>query len=86
MFKYVPDDLRADRDLVARMVEVNGEVLPYAAPELLRDRTLALMATGSSVEVFYQLPKEFQNDAEFISVHDSVKKNAADEWDADGYF
>lgn len=86
MFKYVPDDLRADRDLVARMVEVNGGILPYAAPELLRDRALALAATGSSVEVFHQLPQEFQNDAEFISVHDSVKKNAADEWDAAGYF
>lgn len=86
MFKYVPDDLRADRDLVSSMLEVNGGVLPYAAPELLHDRALALVAAGSSVEVFHQLPPEFQQDPEFIRAYDTVKKNAADEWDDAGFF
>jgi hypothetical protein len=86
MFKYVPDDLRADRDLVSRMLEVNGGILPYAAPELLQDRAMALAAAGSSVEVFHQLPPEFQQDPEFIRVQNSVKKNAADEWDEAGFF
>jgi hypothetical protein len=86
MFKYVPDDLRADRDLVSSMLEVNGGILPYAAPELLHDRALALVAAGSSVEVFHQLPPEFQQDPEFIRAYDTVKKNAADEWDDAGFF
>lgn len=86
MFKYVPDDLRADRDLVSSMLEVNGGVLPYAAPELLHDRALALVAAGSSVEVFHQLPSEFQQDPEFIRAYETVKKNAADEWDDAGFF
>ena len=86
MFKYVPDDLRADRDLVSSMLEVNGGILPYAAPELLHDRALALVAAGSSVGVFHQLPPEFQQDPEFIRAYETVKKNAADEWDDAGFF
>ena len=82
-FQSVPNDLRADRSLVLRLLEINGEVLKYAAPAFIHDRALALAAVRQSYTVYNHLNPDLQNDPEFLLLYRDAKKAYYEKWDED---
>jgi hypothetical protein len=65
------------------LLEINGEVLKYAAPALIHDRTLALAAVRQSYSVYNQLNADFQQDPEFLLLYRDAKKAYYEKWDED---
>ena len=62
IFESLPEELRADREVVLEAVRLDGDCLQYASKELRDDREVVLAAVESKGSALQYASKNIQND------------------------
>ncbi len=67
MLEFLSDELKADRTIVEKAVELNGDELKYADPKFLDDKSVVLKAIDGHGSIFDLLSEEMASDPMILS-------------------
>ena len=80
-FSYIPDTLRAEREVVLAAVSQDGRILQFAAPELRADKEVVLAAVRQSGSALRNAAAELKADKEVVLV--AILQDSTALWFAD---
>ncbi len=68
LFANVSHDLRNNRDIVLRLLHINGAIYPQINKNFQNDKEMALAAITSYGDIYYALADQFKDDINFAKI------------------